>query len=217
MLMARNNSFLNVKNNTLKNWAEFKFEIEKLAEKNHSIEQKIIVKQGLELLQQLDIDSGEFKQAVKFSYETGNRYWLWQRLMKEDSINGGILNINRDQLVQLHDHPGAIGMVRIMSGETEVWQYDIATKKKNEISQNLEKLLCVNHKILKAGDIAFLTPNKGNIHALRAVTQECRMLDFFIPPYKRSQRSWYEPISKNWFNEKNIVCKKISQDEFKQA
>jgi hypothetical protein len=62
-----------------------------------------------------------------------------------------------------------------------------------------------------------LTPQKGNIHALRAVSKQCRMLDFFIPPYQRSQRSWYVPLAENWFVEERVACRKIPQHAYTEA
>jgi len=60
-------------------------------------------------------------------------------------------------------------------------------------------------------------PDKGNIHALKSVSKECRMLDFFIPPYERSERSWFEPLKKNWFAEETILCQKVSQHAYSKA
>ncbi|MCK4707751.1 MAG: hypothetical protein KAU21_03965, partial [Gammaproteobacteria bacterium] len=200
-------------------WSEFQKQMIALAaaEESGSIEQKIVSEQGMQYLRRLDISSREFRQAVNDSYETGNRYWLWQRMIKARNINGGILNIDSDQLVQLHDHPGATGMVRIISGEAEVWQYDQLKEKQTTDGQNVAELVRVSHGVLRAGDMAILTPSKGNIHALRAVSKECRMLDFFIPPYERSQRSWYEPITNNWFNKKQILCRKVPQYAYTKA
>ncbi|MFK5913130.1 MAG: hypothetical protein QM484_02050 [Woeseiaceae bacterium] len=197
------------------NWPEFQAEMTKLANTaaKGQISNAEVVKRGMEYLRQLDINLPAFKQAVDASYESGNQYWLWQRLIKLQNINGGILNIANDQLVQLHDHPGAVGLVRIISGETEVWQFDEVEEKKEIDGQNIVRLVRTSHTILRAGDTAVLTPTKGNIHALKSISKECRMLDFFIPPYDRSQRSWYQPITENWFNKIQITCMKISQND----
>lgn len=200
-------------------WSDFQDQMIALAkaEANAGLGEEALIERGVEYLKQLDIHSQDFKSAVDASYETGNRFWLWQRLIKRRNINGGILNVGNDQLVQLHDHPGATGLVRIISGETEVWQFDQVKEKKKVSGENIATLSRVSHRILRTGDVAVLTPNKGNIHALKAVSKECRMLDFFIPPYERSQRSWYEPIASNWFDKKHIVCRKVSQNDFTMA
>lgn len=212
-------------------WSEFQSLMAALAEAeaNAGIDQQTVVESGMLYLKRLDINSAEFKHAVENSYESGNRYWLWQRLIKGRNINGGILNINSEQLVQLHDHPGATGMLRIISGQVEVWQFDeMKTWKgkqryvkgsgsKNAGVQESVELVRLTHRVLKPGDVALLTAEKGNIHALRALSQQCSMLDFFIPPYQRNQRSWYEPLVNNWFDKEKVACRKIPQDEFSMA
>ncbi len=204
-------------------WSEFQKSINALADDyaSHSLDHNVqghqqLAERGLNMLKQLNFNSEEFNDAVAHSYETGNRYWLWQRLMKETNVNGGILNIDNKQLVQLHDHPGATAMVKIISGEAEIWQFDNVSNDKTS-SGDVAELVRVSHNILRAGDMAVLTPERGNIHALRSVSNNCSMLDFFIPPYKRSQRSWFEPNIKNWFDKENIVCKKIPQHEYLAA
>ena len=185
------------------------------ADADRSMSQEDIAERGMQYLNQLDITSAKFKAAVDDSYETGNRYWLWQRMIKGQHVNGGILNIDSDQLVTLHDHPGATGMVRIISGETEVWQFDLATKESQ--SDGVAELVRVSHRVMKVGDMAVLNPEKGNIHALRAINGKCRMLDFFIPPYQRSERHWYEPLDANWFDKEKVACRKIPQHAYEKA
>lgn len=201
------------------NWADFRTQMAALAKEKTrgAIRQQRVVNSGLKMLEQLDIHSTEFNHAVAQSYETGNRYWLWQRLIKQHSINGGILTIDSDQLVALHDHPGAIGMVRIISGAAEVWQFDEIRRHPTDKKPDTTELVRVARNVLRPGDTAVLTPDKGNIHALRSVTKECRMLDFFIPPYDISQRSWFEPLAENWFDKNRIFCRKISHNLYSKA
>lgn len=199
------------------NWSTFHAQMTALAEAEarQQVTQKEVAELGVQYLKNLDINSAEFKTAIADAYESGNRYWLWQRMIKEQNINGGILNIDSHQLVTLHDHPGATGVIRIISGETEVWQFDEVASMNAEAGAT--QLQRVSHSVLKVGDMAVLNPHKGNIHALRAMNGECRMLDFFIPPYQSSQRNWYEPLEANWFNEEKIACRKIPQHAFTDA
>lgn len=202
-----------------RSWPAFQQQMAQLADAGVSggLDQKVIAERGMQYLKQLDIHSPEFKQAVAASYESGNRYWLWQRLIKGQNLNGGILNIDSDQLVQLHDHPGATGMIRIISGEVEAWQFDETRQSRTDEARDVVELKRFSRHILKVGDTAVLTPDRGNVHALRSITKKCRMLDFFIPPYLRSERHWYEPLAGNWFEQKTITCKKIPQQAFARA
>lgn len=205
-------------------WAEFQQRMLELAETavGSSDNKQAVSASGVQCLKRLNIHSTEFKAAQDEAYETGNRFWLWQRMIKQKNINGGILNIGSDQMVQLHDHPGATGLLRIVSGETEVWQFDerkvdVRTSDENNEAPQVTELVRVSRRILKAGDTAVLTPEKGNIHALKAVSEQCSMLDFFIPPYERSQRSWYEPLEENWFDKEMLSCRKIPQHAYTRA
>ena len=198
--------------NKLIDWHTFQSEINRIATAtmHGHLDQRKMSQQSLFYLQQLDVKSTTFIDAVENSFETGNQFWLWQRLIKQSNLNGGILHIDKENLVPLHDHPGATGMLKIIHGEVEIWNFDVREK---EVS-SLVELKRTSRRILRAGDVAVLHPDQGNIHALRSITQECSMLDFFIPPYKGSERSWYEPLDKSWFDMVHFVCKKIPQHEY---
>ena len=174
----------------------------------------VVAARGLHYLQQLNTASAEFDAAVEASFETGNRFWTWQRMLKKENINGGVLTIDHKQLVQLHDHPGATGMLRILSGKAEIWQFDRHASTTATDGDDIAELTRVSHRVLGPGDTAVLTPHSGNIHALRSISSTCSMLDFFIPPYKRSERSWYQPIDNDWERRETTACLRIPQYEF---
>jgi quercetin dioxygenase-like cupin family protein len=196
-------------------WTDYLREVKQLASAydDRIITQGDMAARGVQLLRQLDTTDNAFQTAVHASWESGNRFWLWQRLTKESTVNGGILNIERDQDVPLHDHPGATGMVRVLTGEVEVWQFDRALKATDR-SGDHAVLELVTHRVMQPGDIAMLSPDSGNIHALRARSKQCSMLDYFIPPYKRSERTWYQPVDNGWHDKTRISCESISEDDF---
>lgn len=200
-------------------WSSFLQQAEQLASaaEHGRLDDSQVAEQGLRLLQQLDTDGAGFEQAVNESYESGNRYWLWQRLVRQSHLNGGVLHIDRDRMVQLHDHPGATGILRVMQGEVEVWQFDAVSAHTGSNGETVAHLVRRSRRLLKPGDVASLTPGLGNIHALRAVSQQCSMLDFFIPPYNRSRRCWYEPATEDWFDKEQISCRRIPQHAFTGA
>ena len=169
---------------------------------------------GIAYLKAVAIGSASFAEAVAEAYESGNRFWLWQRMLKDANLNGGILHIGSDHLVQLHDHPGATGILRIISGEVEVWQYD---RLSDQGDGSHTELQLTEHRILKPGDTAVLSPDKGNIHALRSISAECRMLDFFIPPYQRALRTWFEPVGNDWRTQDRITCRYIPEQAYEGA
>ena len=182
-----------------------------------AIDSGLVAARGVHLMRRLDTGAAGFARAVDASYESGNRYWLWQRLLKETGINGGVLNLERDRLVPLHDHPGATGMLRVVSGTVEVWQFDQVVSSVDADGKHTARLKRVSHRLMVPGDTAVLTPGSGNIHALRAAGATCSMLDFFVPPYRRSRRSWYEPMAGDWFDKTDIACHRIPEVEYTKA
>ncbi len=170
---------------------------------------------GLRLISRLDINAASFERAVATSYESGNLFWLWQRMTKSVRMDGGILNIDDRQMIPLHDHPGATGMVRIISGEAEVWKLERVDADRGRPGKaQLEVLF---RGILRPGDTATVTPENGNIHALRSVSKECRMLDFFIPPFDRASLLFFAPDDKNWFGKQQISCRAIPRTRFTRS
>jgi len=196
-------------------WTQYLREVKQLASAydDRILTQGDMAARGVQLLRQLDTTDNTFQEAVHASWESGNRFWLWQRLTKESTVKGGILTIERDQDVPLHDHPGATGMVRVLTGEVEVWQFDRAVKALDR-SGDHAVLELVTHRVMQPGDIAVLSPDSGNIHALRARSKQCSMLDYFIPPHERSERTWYRPVDDGWHDKARISCESISENNF---
>ncbi|MBT8122196.1 MAG: hypothetical protein KJO10_06660 [Gammaproteobacteria bacterium] len=194
------------------NWQEFLERMYRLAQfhANDSCTPASIAEQGLQSLQHLDVESAGFRDAVENAWESGNRFWLWQRLANENGLQGGILQVDRGHDVPLHDHPGATGMLRVLTGTLEVWHFNEITGKDKDDSV----LQRVSRRTLQPGDTAVLLPEQGNIHALRALSPQCSMLDFFIPPYKRSQRNWYLPAERGWHDKQHIHCERIADNDF---
>jgi len=193
-------------------WPDFIEGMERLAAEHHQQRKSArqVQAEGIDFLKRLDVGSATFRDAVDQSYESGNRFWLWQRMAKQPKMLGGILTIDAEP-VPLHDHPGAVGMVRILSGAATVWQYDRVSPPDGK---GLSVLKRTKKAVLKPGDIGVLGPHDGNIHALQATTTNCRMLDFFIPPYRRQNRSWYMPQNEAWHEQKEIVCRVVPESEF---
>ena len=181
---------------------------------DRTITQHDMAARGVQLLRQLDVAGSDFQDAVQSSYESGNRFWLWQRLTKESGIKGGVLNMEQNQDVPLHDHPGATGMVRVLTGEVEVWQFDRPEISPSVVADDRAMLKRVTHRVMRPGDIALLSPDSGNIHALRSLSKTCSMLDYFIPPYERSERTWFQPVAADWFGKTHITCRCIHENDF---
>ena len=198
-------------------WPEFVAGMKDLSQRfaAHKLEQQQMEREGLALISRLDVNAASFARAQAQSFESGNAFWLWQRMIRSGRLDGGILNIDRSQMIPLHDHPGATGMVRVISGEAEAWTMTRIDKEPHAPGKASLKL--VSRRILRPGDMAMVTPENGNIHALRSVSKECRMLDFFIPPFDRRSLLFFRPVNDNWFDEKQISCRAIPRTLFTHA
>jgi len=198
-------------------WTEFTQSMRDLSQRFSSGQtgQQEMEQSGLALISRLDVDSASFRQAESNSFESGNAFWLWQRMVRSRRLDGGILNIDQTQMIPLHDHPGATGMVRIISGEAEAWKFQRTDPEKH--ASGKAELKLVFHGILRPGDTATVTPQNGNIHALRSVSKECRMLDFFIPPFDRRSLLYFEPDDVSWFDNSQISCRAIPRNEYAHA
>lgn len=173
-----------------------------------------VAEQAAGLLRRLDPGAAGLAAATAGAWESGNRFWFWQRLTRDDHMLGGILTVDGGQPVPLHDHPEAAGILRVLSGELEVWQYDAHTAAGRGEAAGDVMLQRVSYRRLLPGDIAVLRPDSGNVHALRSLTPQCRMLDFFIPPYRRRQRSWYQPLQPDWEGAVKLACRRIPEQDY---
>ncbi len=198
-------------------WPEFTARMKELSQHFASgqIGQTAMEREGLALVARLDTDAPSFAKAEEMAFESGNAFWLWQRMIRTNRLDGGILNIERSQMIPLHDHPGATGMVRIISGEAEAWTMTRTDRDRH--APGAAELKLVSRHILRPGDMAMVTPDNGNIHALRAVSKDCRMLDFFIPPFNRRTLLYYKPDTDNWFDKPQLSCRAIPRNEFTRA
>jgi hypothetical protein len=105
-------------------------------------------------------------------------------------------------------------MLRVLTGEAELWQFDRPLTTNTERADSRALLERVTHRILRPGDMALLSPGRGNIHALRARSKACSILDYFIPPYQRGERTWYQPVESNWLDASQVSCRCIAEDDF---
>ena len=80
-------------NNGKLDWQAFLSKMQQLAADQMNMQPGLTSQRGIEYLKQLDVTGNEFHNAIDAAYESGNHYWLWQRMIKQHNINGGILNI----------------------------------------------------------------------------------------------------------------------------
>ena len=83
-------------------WLEFTGQMRELSERFAAggISQQGMEREGLALISRLDIEASSFAQAEGNAFESGNAFWLWQRMIRTRRLDGGILNIDRTQMIR---------------------------------------------------------------------------------------------------------------------
>ncbi|MCY4143397.1 MAG: hypothetical protein OXG08_06905 [Gammaproteobacteria bacterium] len=128
-------------------------------------------------------------------------------LHRESQFMVSLLEFEKGEKIPLHDHPDMTGVILCTQGRVKVDHYD----RLQEVSERKRPLLQEERSLeMKPGDIAALTVDKGNIHALHAL-EFTRMIDVFTPPYNadRINRSRYFKIDSNPYQERPGVFEAV--------
>lgn len=118
----------------------------------------------------------------------------WSSLLySDDKVDGGLLAVYRDKPVPFHDHPGALGVLLVLSGAINiryaehVGQQDSAGPVELQITRVRQRL---------PGEVCWFSANERNIHQLEAATANTVMLVVHMSHSENIQKSFYFPIGK---------------------
>lgn len=96
-------------------------------------------------------------------------------LLATDTSRASLRVIHPERSIPLHDHPGAYGVQRVVVGEAEVSAYHrVAIPASSKDVTLLEQGPLVR---LKQDQQTFFTPYSRNLHAIRAISPRCIMLN----------------------------------------
>ena len=100
----------------------------------------------------------------------------------EPSCKLMLILLQADAEIGLHNHPNQSGIIFCHQGSVQIDAFDeISETPPNAILQK------VYSKNIGAGESAFLTPNRANIHSL-STTKLTMLIDIFIPPPKEENK-----------------------------
>ena len=119
--------------------------------------------------------------------------WCWEILYLDSLVAAGLLCIDQDSPIPLHDHPGSIGIQMLLYGQLYLEQFDkqgAGCKSKRTAS-----LRRSHTRHLTLGDISCFSPREGNVHRLRSESPRSIQLCLLIHPYEESARAWYFPLA----------------------
>lgn len=116
-----------------------------------------------------------------------------QYLLQEiHGIRVGISVLHRDEVVQLHDHPGASGLQLVLHGKVYIENLDAV---ENPAGRKLVELKSVRQSVYNAGDVASYSEHEGNIHGFKSLTPVTVMLTVSTGMDRDIKRNTYRPYN----------------------
>jgi hypothetical protein len=112
---------------------------------------------------------------------------------RQGTFNIVLLSLARNYSIQLHDHPGRMGVSVCISGQAVISNYDLIG---SIVSPALKLRL---HSTVRPSEAVGFTDTQGNIHTISAI-DHTELVDVFSPPSPSSGGfHWYktEPHSKD--------------------
>ena len=121
------------------------------------------------------------------------RSWQNQPLIDTPQLRVGLLTVFRFSSIPLHDHPGACGLQKVLSGRIRVTHYD-----QESGLENSERVVWLNRKAVReyaVGELAFYYRHSENLHEVTSVSTKSILLNMVVRPYDEKKRSWYFPVT----------------------
>mmetsp|Transcript_11433 Transcript_11433/g.17014 ORF Transcript_11433/g.17014 Transcript_11433/m.17014 type:complete len:258 (+) Transcript_11433:150-923(+) len=115
----------------------------------------------------------------------------------EDQYSIGIFFMPPHTEMPLHDHPYMWVFSRILTGSVAITSLDWINPNDKPCSETTKRRARLTEKgFFHAPNTVFLTPEKRNMHMIKAGSQGCAFLDILIPPYNENNLkrdcSYYE-------------------------
>lgn len=182
-------------------WEAFLEAIAKEATKQHldSWNEEAYLKKIAAITRQLSLEDPVIQQAMKAIAARLEKGWVdFHDLEKRADFAVCLLQFEKMQVIDPHNHPGMTGMILCASGEIHTQNYDLyKTIEERDLDGKRRGKYLLHQSAdshMRKGDISTLTSTARNIHRLQA-QQVTQLIDIFTPPYnqERSDKScWYE-------------------------
>ncbi|MGJ8722937.1 MAG: hypothetical protein ACSHYB_00155 [Roseibacillus sp.] len=176
------------------NWDAFLEGVAKEAAKQHLDDwnEMAYVEEAGKLAKRLNLKDPVLAEAFKEAQKgIGNGRIDFDRLEKQRDFQVTMLQFEKEESIDHHNHPEMTGVILCASGEIEVWNYDLMGQKAEKESVLLEE---TGHEMLKKGKVSTLTSKARNIHNLRA-KELTQLVDIFAPPYDKERiekSTWFD-------------------------
>ena len=144
----------------------------------------------------INFDSNAVKEHDRLSNNKAPVSYI--HLWEDETFSMGIFVVKGGSRLPLHDHPGMFGLLRVIHGTLKIVSLSETedVKVPDEISQRLarwQKPLVKTVRVESEGtltadqDCCQLTPSRGNLHEITAVSEMAAFVDILAPPYDHSE------------------------------
>lgn len=174
-------------------WPRFLDQLSALAEAQFSDawDTEAYVEDVAVLMKALDLRDRPIRRFLRQYEETVAGRPAVRRAHDGGHFSVASLHFEPGEVIGLHDHPRMTGVILGLTGEARVSAFDRAPHPERP---DWFRLTQVSDGLMRPGTHATLTPERGNVHTLRADT-ETTLLDVFTPPYdppRAAEFRWYE-------------------------
>lgn len=142
--------------------------------------------------------------------------WSWTGLIDNEYLRVGLLSLNEESTIPIHDHPGSSGLLLILEGHLRVQEYQCHAASMTQSQRRIVEMERVNRQLFGPGEYGAFSSTQGNIHSLQSFDRPCLILGLLLSPYRNEDRTWYMSLEENGLSETHFsavrlpraVCKK---------
>lgn len=174
-------------------WARFLDQLSALAEAQFSEawDTEAYVEDVAVLMRALDVRDRPFRRFLRQYKDTVEGRPAVRRAHAGGHFSVATLHFEPGEVIGLHDHPRMTGVIFGLEGAARVTAFDRSV---HPDRPGWFRLRQVEDAVVRPGHHASLTPDRGNVHTLRADVPTT-LLDVFTPPYDPPRAAafrWYE-------------------------
>ena len=122
-----------------------------------------------------------------------NQPWNYHPLYNTSLLQVGLITLYRFIPIPLHDHPGAYGAQRVISGKVHIRQFHKPSD--SEQKQSIVSLKTMTSHNLNKDESTTFQPDTANLHEMKSLSRHSILLSMMIHPCQPRERSWYFPMS----------------------
>ena len=143
-----------------------------------------------QLMQRLDPEAQPLVEAITAYADNSYDFPEITSIYEVVEFEVSVIQFEAGDVIELHNHPQMTGVILCLDGDIQIEAFNLLDEPSASGQLLLQK---IDEVRLATGELATLTPERGNIHALEAHSFTI-LLDVFTPPYadeRLEQYRWY--------------------------